>query len=674
MKIGAQIITVSFLLVLISVTCTSIIATRNFSDYMQRNAEEDMQYSKAGFDKMVHDNMERTRSFRDNLLKSAEIARLVGEKDTEALYILTKQLMDAANIDILVVAAADGEVLACPHNREMLGDNIGGDADVRNALRGNSYEMFMPAASTKLGYYCGAPIKYNGETVGMLRVAMSLENTALVDQVKELFGVEVTIFADKTRINTTLHENGRRMVGTDAAQAVAEQVLQKGEDYYGNLNLAGIQYLTHYTPLKDPDSGRIIGMLFAGKSMESVNAAIMSSITSVGVSSLVILAMAFVISYWLAGKISKPLGRFAKLSERGKDGDLTITEDDFGWNGRGELGMLVKSLSGMIASQRTVISRVISSSASVTDHTTDLAALARENNDAMINTRSLIDEVSLLCDANAEAIERSGMTISEMAQGAASVANMSVSGAESLSKTTQISKNAVDSVNNLVMYIDAVDNKTMENQSKIQELSGSVSEISDFMNVIASIADQTNLLALNAAIEAARAGDDGRGFVVVADEVRKLAEESRNASKSVEVLVSTLIRNAKDAISATEDSVEIVHQIMSMANTTADDLNAAMKEITNINESIQSIAAVAQQQAAASSEITNAIDAVNKSTGQISRKMSELHDLSNQTTSIGNSVSTSAEEMSQSTEEMKELLSHFKMSAAEPKIALKAAV
>jgi methyl-accepting chemotaxis protein len=672
MKIGTQIITVSFLLVLISVACTSIIAIRNFSDYVHRSASEDTRHFLAGFEKTMRDNMQQVRAFRDNLAESAEIARLVSERDRESLYTLTKHLIDAANIDILVVAAADGEVLARPHDRERIGDNIGGSADVQNALHGNSYEMFMTAASAKLGYYCGTPIKYNGEIVGMLRAAMSLENTALVDHMKELFGIEATVFADKTRINTTLYENGKRIVGTDASWDVVEQVLQKGGDYFGDLNLAGKPYFTHYTPLKDPGSGRIVGMLFTGKSMADINAAIKSLIIAVGVSALIVFSAAFAISCWLARRISKPLGRFAKLSERGRDGDLTIKEEDFEWSGRGELGALVKSLAGMIAAQKTVISQVVSSSNSVVDHTAVLATLARENNDAMLNTRSLIDEVSRLCDANAEAIERSGMGISEMAQGAGSVANMSVSSAESLSKATQISKDAVGSVNNLVIHIDAVDKKTMENQEKIQELSGSVSEISDFMNVIASIADQTNLLALNAAIEAARAGDAGRGFVVVAEEVRKLAEESRNASESVEVLVSTLSQNARDAISATEDSVKIVHQIMSMANSTVDDLNAAMREITSINESIQSIAAVAQQQAAASSEITSAIDAVNKSTGQISRKMSELHDLSNQATSIGDSVSTSAEEMSQSAEEMKKLLSHFKMSAAKPKIALKA--
>jgi methyl-accepting chemotaxis protein len=381
----------------------------------------------------------------------------------------------------------------------------------------------------------------------------------------------------------------------------------------------------------------------------------------VGAISLAVLVFAFVVSFRLARRISKPLERIASLSERGRNGDLTITRQDFGYEGGGELGALVASLSGMVSAQRAAVEQVVGTSDSITGNTERLAALSKDSNDAMLQTRLFVDEVSNLCDANAGAIERAGHGISEMAQGANSVAQMSVSSADSLARITKISAEAMDSVNDLVSRIHSVDDKTLDNQKKIRELSGSVSEISNFMSVISTIADQTNLLALNAAIEAARAGEAGRGFAVVADEVRKLAEESRNASKSVEALVTALSQNAGDAISATEDSVEIVQQIMSMANVTVEGLNSALAEIGGANEAIQGIAAVAQEQAASSTEITNAIETINKRTEQISQKMSDLHGLSERASAAGSSVSASAEDMSRSVGEMKERLSHFKM-------------
>ena len=662
-KIGTQIIVVSFLLVLISVACALIIAIRDFSDYMYSSIEADTQRSVVSFKKTVEDEMERIRSFRNGLCESKELARLVHEKDLDGLYYFTKPLIDAANVDILVIADADGIVIARPYDRYRVGDSIGNNADAQASFKGEPYELFMPAPSTKLGYYCGGPIKYEGKMIGTLRAAFSLEDTRFIDQIKTHFGVEAAVFADKTPINTTMQGKGQGGA-SDAPQAVVDQVLKGGKNYIGEIELSGHSYFAGYVPLADPGSGKIVGMLFTGKFVENVRAAIKSSIATVGTSAVVVLMVAFAISYWIARRISKPLERIATLSKRGSGGDLTITKEDFGYSGRGELGMLVESLSGMIDSQRTVISQVVSTSDSIMDHTATLTTMLQENNDTMFRVRSLTEEVLSLCDTNAAAIKRGNIGMAEMVQGAGSVATMSINGAEFLAKTTQISKIAMDSMNNLVNHIDRVDKRTIENQKKIQELSVSVSEISNFMNVIASIADQTNLLALNAAIEAARAGEAGRGFAVVAEEVRKLAEESRNASKSVEVLVSTLSQNAGDAISATEDSVVIVHQIMTMAGTTVDGLNTALKEITNTNESIQAIAAVAQEQTAASSEITNAIDAINKSTEQILQKMSNLHNLSDQASSIGNAISLSAKEMSQSAEEMDELLSHFKMSPA----------
>jgi methyl-accepting chemotaxis protein len=406
-------------------------------------------------------------------------------------------------------------------------------------------------------------------------------------------------------------------------------------------------------------------MFFTGKSMENMYAAIRSVIITTTAVAAVILAIAFIIAWRTARGISKPLNRITALAERGEEGDLTIARDDFEYNGGDELATLIDSLSGMISSQGAALARVVDTSDAVAEHAKKLTHLSEENNIAGSQTKSLIEEVSKLCQANSEAAERGSVGVSEMAQGADSVAQMSANSAASLAKTTEISHEAADSVANLARNISIVNEKTIENQTKINELSASVTEISNFMSVITSIADQTNLLALNAAIEAARAGDAGRGFAVVAEEVRKLAEESRNASKSVELLVTTLIKNAKDAISATEASVEIVKNIKSMAQLTTEELNRAIEEITNANEAIQSIAAVAQEQTATGSAIAHAIEELNRSTDTISTKMEELHKLSDQTASSGDSVSQSAEEMSQSAEEMRKILAQFKMNSGE---------
>ncbi len=74
------------------------------------------------------------------------------------------------------------------------------------------------------------------------------------------------------------------------------------------------------------------------------------------------------------------------------------------------------------------------------------------------------------------------------------------------------------------------------------ESSSAIKQIAHKINVVSKIAFKTNLLALNAAVEAARAGNQGRGFVVVANEVRKLAEMSKLAAQDINKLSERIVK------------------------------------------------------------------------------------------------------------------------------------
>jgi GNAT superfamily N-acetyltransferase len=73
---------------------------------------------------------------------------------------------------------------------------------------------------------------------------------------------EVTFFFDKTRYATTiLDDSGKRIVGTDASEAVYEAVVKNGEDYEAsNVPVNGNPYYAAYVPMKN--GNQIVGFCF----------------------------------------------------------------------------------------------------------------------------------------------------------------------------------------------------------------------------------------------------------------------------------------------------------------------------------------------------------------------------------------------------------------------------
>lgn len=129
--------------------------------------------------------------------------------------------------------------------------------------------------------------------------------------------------------------------------------------------------------------------------------------------------------------------------------------------------------------------------------------------------------------------------------------------------------------------------EALQTQQIVLQLQKNTLVINDIAQLIQDISGQTNLLALNASIEAARAGQEGRGFMVVANEVKKLSEASASAARQITSLLTLMQTDVGATVKSTErcsNTLKSETKNMSEAQTVFSKIDVTSEQLkTNMN-------------------------------------------------------------------------------------------
>ena len=324
-----------------------------------------------------------------------------------------------------------------------------------------------------------------------------------------------------------------------------------------------------------------------------------------------------------------------------------------------EIGEMVASLIHLRQEIGDTMTRLKQSVDNTTSTARNLEELTHKSNAEAESSKDAVHFVTTLAASSLDAMNHANRSVEEVSHAANMTATSATEGAEASSSTATISQNAVSGVQHFIGKLASVEKASQENSQSISEVGSSVAAISEFVNTIRNIASQTNLLALNAAIEAARAGEAGRGFAVVADEVRKLAEESNVASHQVAELIEKLQNNTAASINATQQSTQVISEVIVDADKTQQQLREALDAIGRINDSMQTIAAAAEEQAASSNEIAHSINQVTESTQELSKKITDVNRATENSVEAMSQVSREAEQLAQVSEELQHVMDRF---------------
>jgi len=284
-------------------------------------------------------------------------------------------------------------------------------------------------------------------------------------------------------------------------------------------------------------------------------------------------------------------------------------------------------------------------------------------NDSTNNVKLNMDRICENSRSILEAVEQMATAISHEAQNITQINDAVLSSLENMDKTAMVSQEvAVESqkinsdmqenwrkVNQVSVYMDALNNSVQTATSTVDELQESLQLVNSLLLGIQSIAKQTNMLALNAAIEASRAGEHGKGFAIVADDIRRLAEQSGETASNITKVTHQLLEKSKAAQEKSHEGKQAVEKgqlllqeiarSFSLMKESFDMINRQLKnnmdtimqttnEFRKIREQIEAAVAITQENTAATEEIVSTISSENEFIDKISQSIQQLKSLS----------------------------------------------
>ncbi|MBP2636416.1 MAG: hypothetical protein H6Q72_2323 [Firmicutes bacterium] len=655
--IKQKLVVYTTLFIAIAVLAVAVPALYFFTTNMEKQMEVETNEGLEGLNSILESYKNDAAIYAMIFSRHPEVIKAMEAGDSAAIVRILGPLAKEAKLDSVTVSDAKGVVIARTHDAKK-GDSVMNQANVQKALKGTTSAAIESGTVVKLSVRAGAPV-YNaaGQIVGVITPGYTASRDEIVDKVKQMFGVDATLFLDDERIATTIMKDGKRVVGTKLDPVIAEKVLKQNQKYMGHANIVGKEYITSYLPLLGPED-KPIGILFSGQDVSVLNAEKNKMMLTIGAIALCALGVGVVLTFFLAKGITTPIGRLVEGVGKVAAGDLTqrvaITSGD-------EIGVLAGHFNAMVDHLKALVRQVSAIAENLSASSQELTASAEQTAQAANQVAITITEVANGAEQQLKAVDNTASVVEQMSTGMQQIAVNINTAADTSKKSTGSAQAGSSAVEKAMNQMKLIENTVTNSAQVVTTLGERSKEIGQIVDTISGIAGQTNLLALNAAIEAARAGEQGRGFAVVADEVRKLAEQSNDAAKQIAELIAIIQQDTDGAVVAMAEGTKEVRIGTEVVNDAGHTFKEIFQSITEVTTQIGGISDVIRQMVTGSQKIVDSVHDINVISKEAAGQTQTVSAASEEQSATMEEIASSSQALAKMAEELTIAVSKFKI-------------
>jgi methyl-accepting chemotaxis protein len=370
--------------------------------------------------------------------------------------------------------------------------------------------------------------------------------------------------------------------------------------------------------------------------------------------------LSITVGFTMVRLVTKPLQLLKSKFKEVADGNLASGELET--SKKDEMSEIFESVNQMTQSLKLIISQVRETSLQLASSSQQLTINVEETTRANESIASANEQLVLTADNQLRNITETASVIQEMSAGITQVAHHSSDVAELANQANDASQDGGTAVCQVTTQMEDINETVQQLSGLIQNLSNRSEEIEKILDIITGISAQTNLLALNAAIEAARAGEHGRGFAVVADEVRKLAEQSTDSARQINELITTIQSDTENAVISMEQGKQKVASGMCKAEEATRSFKIIEDAISTVRDKVQEVSIASQQMTVGSNKIVQTIEIVTHAAEETAGSCQQNAAATEEQLAAMEQVNTSIISLSNMANQLETIVQRFKVS------------